>query len=132
MVAGDCVMYGFCDNRTGISPECNVNIPPQPMIGYDVRTLCPEFDPSLGVCCDQTQFQGLVTRLAPAATVFGKCPACLHNFRMYWCEYTCAPDQASFVKVLETDTGLAGPVANHTLYNVTNAWGQKLWILVRM
>jgi Niemann-Pick C1 protein len=37
-----------------------------------------------------------------AEGLFSRCPACFFNFRQFWCTFTCSPEQARFVTVLQS------------------------------
>ena len=39
------------------------------------------------------------------ATIFlVGCPACAHNFKHFFCELTCSPDQSTFANVTDVQT----------------------------
>ena len=76
-----------------------------------------EFCPHLAdgpICCTESQFNNLVGRLQPVNTFFARCPACIHNFQMFWCEYTCSPNQSLFVDVADTIPYDGGRYINRT------------------
>lgn len=113
---GQCV-FGF--STCGTWPDsqgkdlpipCKYDGPPQ-IIQDD--TLLKRFDelcPSLnvlenkhkGLCCGQDQIESFLSSMKRAKDVIGSCPSCLINFSQLFCDLTCNPNQASFVKVLKT------------------------------
>lgn len=83
----------------------------KPQVVHDLKLL-KEFDelcPSLnvlekqqdGLCCSAEQLKQYLDSIKRAKDVLGSCPSCLINFSQLFCDLTCSPKQASFVKVKE-------------------------------
>ncbi len=67
---------------------------------FDLSESCPKLVNS-SVCCSVEQYVTLKSQIQQAAPLFGQCPACLNNFKEFWCEFTCSPNQAQFVTVTD-------------------------------
>ena len=63
------------------------------------------------VCCTQDQVATLSDRLKQAAPLIASCPACHNNFRSFYCDFTCSPDQSTFLTVSSTQNTTEGKVA---------------------
>lgn len=50
-------------------------------------------------------------RLAQAAPLIASCPACINNFRAFYCDFTCSPDQSTFLTVTSTQKTITGKQA---------------------
>ena len=51
------------------------------------------------LCCSTRQLRDLRTSFAKVSPFLAAiCPTCWYNFRKNFCDLTCSPDQASFVK----------------------------------
>jgi hypothetical protein len=64
---------------------------------------CPQYKDA--GCCTVQQDLLLYMNLRQIQAQFGVvqgggCPGCFYNLRNFWCEYTCSPRQADFVRVL--------------------------------
>lgn len=56
------------------------------------------------VCCTQDQVGTLKENFVQVEALLASCPACLNNFRSFFCSMTCSPDQGSFLNVTTTQT----------------------------
>ena len=66
-----------------------------------LRKNCPDYDPNTPLCCNDDQAEILNANFIQIDTVFGlDCPICAVNIKRMWCEYTCNPNKANFVKGL--------------------------------
>ena len=54
------------------------------------------------LCCTRRQLDALFKGMSLPNSILQRCPACLDNFWKNWCEYTCSPNQADFVKVSQS------------------------------
>lgn len=63
------------------------------------------------VCCTYDQVTALGDRLAQAAPLISSCPACVNNFRAFYCDFTCSPDQSTFLTVTSTQKTTTGEQA---------------------
>lgn len=96
---------------------------------YDI---CPELvaegdDPLL--CCDADQVQAMHDSFQiPMSLGLARCPSCLHNWRIQFCQSTCSPRQAEFITVTnttKTDDGRDKIVAVD--YHVNSAYPDGLY-----
>ncbi|KAL1406562.1 niemann-Pick type C-related protein 1 [Vanrija albida] len=68
-----------------------------------LRTTCgPAWTLPSHVCCTTDQVRTLSTQLQQAAPLIASCPACVNNFRAFYCDFTCSPDQSTFMAVTST------------------------------
>jgi len=129
---GYCATYGVCDP---VSPaasgpvNCVNNIQAVPL-NFSAPLCSKYFD---HVCCSEAQYTTMATNVAQADPFFSRCPACQDNFRKWWCEYTCSPDQSVFVEVkrvenktiVESGQNVTVTVVTNTLVTLGYdfAWG---------
>lgn len=103
----DCSFTQTCtDPPPGCIPEpLPAPIPPFPLGPLPpMFVACPEYQ-NLG-CCNAQQSETLFISLSLLKSAFGQipqggCPACFENARKFWCEFTCSPNQSSFVRNME-------------------------------
>ena len=67
------------------------------------------------ICCNSDQLEVLRDNLNEAEPLITSCPACRNNFRSFFCQFTCSPDQASFVNVTSTQVTSTGQTAVQSL-----------------
>lgn len=113
-----CVMYEACANLSplyaGQSPfeskwqNCRYDGEPLPVQGGHAmdlfKKLCPDLyngDDRQALCCSANQIRILTKSISEAEALIGSCPACYFNFRNFWCQITCHPDQHRFVQATE-------------------------------
>ncbi|VDM95986.1 unnamed protein product [Thelazia callipaeda] len=53
-------------------------------------------------CCNGQQIELLDAQLTLPRQFLGRCPSCLTNFIQLWCDFTCSPNQANFLRVIES------------------------------
>lgn len=70
------------------TPNNDLSFPAPDNIG-----VCPEFK-GKEVCCTTEQLDALSTNIAQSSSILARCPACLENFKRFWCYFTCTPDQS--------------------------------------
>ena len=64
------------------------------------------FQDTVSLCCSTRQLRDLETSFAiPKQFLEATCPTCWYNFRKNFCDMTCSPHQASFVKADRIVTG---------------------------
>lgn len=68
----------------------------------------PAYEVPSHVCCTIDQVKALNDQLSQAAPLIASCPACINNFRSFYCDFTCSPDQAQFLKVTRTQKTTEG------------------------
>ncbi|KAJ3201939.1 hypothetical protein HDU67_000953 [Dinochytrium kinnereticum] len=107
---GYCAMYGVCGSETGskFSPKlnCPANVKAQHTNDTSFQELIsktcgPRFK-DIPLCCDSEQLTTLSNNLASAVNLVGSCPACWENFKGFFCDLACSPDQSTFLNVTET------------------------------
>lgn len=101
--------------RTGANTNSDSFIP-APYTGPAMFNVCPQYD---NVCCSNVQMQTLFVSFLGIAAAFGSpsnngCPACLANVILFWCKYTCDPEQGLFLTVGNTSQRV-DPVSQKTL-----------------
>ncbi|PRT53829.1 Niemann-Pick type C-related protein 1 [Wickerhamiella sorbophila] len=108
--AQGCNMFGDCGTVTpfGAQLPCVLETEPQMLsdkASAQLQRICGE-EYAGPVCCDEAQVATLESSLARAASIIGSCPACERNFFDVFCRFSCAPNQAKFVEILETQLSL--------------------------
>lgn len=71
----------------------------------EFKKLCPSMyngDDRQRVCCSANQIRILKKSIQEAEKIIGTCPSCYFNFRNFWCQITCNPEQDKFVIPVET------------------------------
>lgn len=109
--AGHCAMYGQCGKNIYQSPlNCEYNGPAKQLSVNGQKLLskhCPQLlhDEGKGVftCCDEAQLKTFDTSIQLAANFLARCPSCMRNLVRHLCDFTCSPDQATFVNVTHTE-----------------------------
>lgn len=111
--AQNCAMYGGCGSVSlyDIDLPCPVqdkNVFATPSIDEELRDLLvetcgDEWKDIESVCCSKDQLLSLQKNLHKANPLIESCPACAKNFDNLFCHFTCSPDQASFVNIIETE-----------------------------
>ena len=99
---GYCVTYKSSPTYPKVTQPFNK---PAPVTDDKTYKLLKEVCPYLAhkkqsethACCDLTQLQNLQKNLKTAATLFSRCPASTQNFNNIWCEFTCSPNQSTFL-----------------------------------
>ncbi|ORX37840.1 vacuolar membrane protein [Kockovaella imperatae] len=77
-----------------------------------MRSVCgPSYSVRTHACCTRDQVETLGDRLKQAAPLIASCPACHNNFRSFYCDFTCSPDQSTFLSVSTTQKTTDGKQA---------------------
>eukprot|EP00095_Tigriopus_kingsejongensis_P012689 maker-scaffold22_size673200-snap-gene-4.23 protein:Tk12689 transcript:maker-scaffold22_size673200-snap-gene-4.23-mRNA-1 annotation:"niemann-pick c1 protein isoform x3" len=106
-LGGQCLWYDECgiDPGTGKNLNCQYDGLPKPLPA-DIRVVldehCPYYENTELFCCSPTQVQNMVNGFGVIASLLGRCPSCLHNFKKAFCDMSCSPDQSDFMKVTKT------------------------------
>ena len=87
-----------------------------------ISNVCgPTFEVPSHVCCTQDQVETLATQLKQAAPLIAACPACHNNFLSFYCDFTCSPDQSTFLTVSSTqETTDGGKAVKSVEYSVSD------------
>jgi len=81
-----------------------------------MQSVCgPSYAVPDSVCCTQEQVETLSNRLQQAAPLIASCPACVNNFRSFYCDFTCSPDQSTFITVSSSQKTTSGKTAVKTV-----------------
>ncbi|OLL22746.1 Niemann-Pick type C-related protein 1 [Neolecta irregularis DAH-3] len=105
--AGYCAFRGQCGKTSAFGAQlpCPDNGPASkidPESQKKLISLCgPEWADIL-VCCDSDQLKLLSSNLKQVESLISSCPACKYNFSHFFCQFTCSPNQSTFVDVTET------------------------------
>ncbi|WWC73799.1 uncharacterized protein I206_107771 [Kwoniella pini CBS 10737] len=128
---GICAMRGSC-GRTSIfgadlpCPDDGNSTPPEEDLRDLMATVCgPSYTVPNSVCCTYDQVATLSDRLQQAAPLIASCPACINNFRSFYCDFTCSPDQSTFLSITSTQKTTEGKDAVKEIdYEVSNEFKQ--------
>lgn len=55
------------------------------------------------VCCSSHQVDELESNLKRVDAIISSCPACHKNFYDFFCEFSCSPDESTFVEIVKTE-----------------------------
>ncbi|EIW71618.1 niemann-Pick C1 protein [Tremella mesenterica] len=131
---GICSMRGSC-GKTSIfgaelpCPDDDDATPPSSELLQLMRSVCgPAFAAPEAVCCTQDQLSTLGDKLQQAAPLIASCPACINNFRSFYCDFTCSPNQSTFISVLSTQETTDGRQAVKEVdYEVSDQFKQGFY-----
>lgn len=108
-LAGRCAMRGQCGKESFFGAElpCPYDGPskaPDAALRKLASEVCgPAFAADdAELCCDADQLESLRDNLKKADPLISSCPACQRNFLDFFCTFTCAPNQADFIRVEDT------------------------------
>lgn len=107
-----CIWYDTCGWNPNNKPDdtihflnCNYTGPPKPADQESVslvKEVCPHLyteGQELNLCCSARQLRDIKESFKlPKALLESTCPTCYYNFRLNFCDMTCSPYQASFVR----------------------------------
>uniref|UniRef100_A0A182W717 SSD domain-containing protein n=1 Tax=Anopheles minimus TaxID=112268 RepID=A0A182W717_9DIPT len=109
---GQCVWYGICNvdslNRAQYCPY-NGTAKPIDTKAKDLlqmwckHLLVEDATGNVNTCCDAAQVEVLNKNVALAANFLARCPSCMANLVRHMCDFTCSPQQSSFMKVVSTE-----------------------------
>uniref|UniRef100_A0A8R1XTT3 SSD domain-containing protein n=1 Tax=Onchocerca volvulus TaxID=6282 RepID=A0A8R1XTT3_ONCVO len=120
-VTRKCSMRGVCGHRGAMHQTCPYNGPPLRISVEKHRqtlaSLCPHLfqGGNEEFCCDEKQVELLDAQMTLPRQFLSRCPSCLTNFVQLWCDFTCSPNQADFVRII-TSTDDLYLVENKTQY----------------
>ncbi|KAJ3032524.1 hypothetical protein HDV00_007430 [Rhizophlyctis rosea] len=108
---GFCAMYEQCGPKTNSFFAPNLNCPDNvPALKLEdptatallIKTCGPEWAEKPALCCSASQVQTLAASLQVGYNMVSSCPACWQNFRNFFCQLACSPDQSTFINVTST------------------------------
>lgn len=105
---GYCSIYDTCGKKSLFGSElpCPFNeeaIPATDEQLSELSALCgEEWKEESKLCCTSDQISELKEKLKKADSLISSCPACQKNFRNMFCQFTCSPNQSTFVNVTKT------------------------------
>lgn len=99
---GYCVTYGEAMKKRGITASYNKPAPKPDLETFNLlKEVCPYLarngPDNTKVCCDKDQLLDLQTKLKAPSAMFSRCPSSIKNFNHMWCQYTCSPNQSTFL-----------------------------------
>ncbi|WVQ79319.1 hypothetical protein IAT38_001416 [Cryptococcus sp. DSM 104549] len=111
---GVCAMRGSCGRMSMFGaelpcPDDGDATAIDPELSELMASVCgPSYSIPSSVCCTYDQVATLSDRLQQAAPLIASCPACINNFRSFYCDFTCSPDQSTFLAVTSTQKTTEG------------------------
>ncbi|XP_043277996.1 NPC intracellular cholesterol transporter 1 homolog 1b-like [Venturia canescens] len=101
----NCVWYGECGNARGFKQPCPANHTALQLDHEEAEKILLKRCPHLfngseppKTCCDPNQIMTMDKSLQMAEAIFGRCESCAKNLFRSICDFTCASDQARFMK----------------------------------
>ncbi|KIY65425.1 multidrug efflux transporter AcrB transmembrane domain-containing protein [Cylindrobasidium torrendii FP15055 ss-10] len=113
-MAGHCSMRDTCGKKGlfGRDLPCPYDGKPVQPDDRDLLTsVCGAEFAQGPTCCTSAQLETLRDNFAQVTGLVSSCPACLNNFKSFFCTFTCSPNQADFLNVTSTQTTDAGRTA---------------------
>lgn len=99
-----CIWYGFVDGTHKPKYNTTKAVPPQDGQTLLMWQFCKELvtgdDPR--VCCTIEQVLIINAELMAYQGLFNRCPSCFENWRQFYCNYNCGPNQSEFIIVKNT------------------------------
>lgn len=93
-----------------------------------LRERCPHLTPdhskTVKTCCDTAQLQTLDKGLTFAGNLLRRCPSCMNNLAKHICEFTCSPQQSSFMNVKSTAKN-----DSNSMYMIFHVQSSKILVL---
>ncbi|WWC92719.1 uncharacterized protein L201_007678 [Kwoniella dendrophila CBS 6074] len=131
---GICAMRGSC-GRTSMfgadlpCPDDGNATEPEEKLRELMTSVCgPSYTLPDSVCCTYDQVATLSDRLQQAAPLIASCPACINNFRSFYCDFTCSPDQSTFLSITSTQRTTEGKDAVKEIdYEVSTKFKQGFY-----
>ncbi|THV05508.1 multidrug efflux transporter AcrB transmembrane domain-containing protein [Dendrothele bispora CBS 962.96] len=115
-----CAMRDTCGKKTifGQDLPCPYDGPPVEPDDESRQLLieaCGEEFASGPTCCTSDQVNALNQNFKTVDSLISSCPACRNNFRSFFCQFTCSPDQGSFLNITSTQTSTTDEIAVKSL-----------------
>lgn len=94
-----------------------------------MKSVCgPSYTIPSHVCCTEDQLETLRDKMQQAAPLIASCPACINNFRSFYCDFTCSPDQSTFLDIVSTQNTTSGkPAIKEVNYLVSDEFRQGFY-----
>ncbi|KAK4687526.1 hypothetical protein P7C73_g2603, partial [Tremellales sp. Uapishka_1] len=114
---GICAMRGSCGRASlfGADLPCpddgDATVPDDELLSLLTSVCGPSYTLPSSVCCTYDQLSTLGDKMQQAAPLIASCPACINNFRSFYCDFTCSPDQSLFLSVESTQKTTSGEEA---------------------
>ncbi|OCF34304.1 niemann-Pick C1 protein [Kwoniella heveanensis BCC8398] len=131
---GVCAMRGSCGRTSMFGAELpcpddgDAIKPDQKLLDLMTSVCGPSYTLPDAVCCEYDQVSTLSDRLQQAAPLISSCPACVNNFRSFYCDFTCSPDQSTFLAVTSTQKTTDGKDAvKEVNYEVSSEFKQGFY-----
>jgi hypothetical protein len=91
-----------------------------------LQYLCPNINSTAPVCCNSTQLIDLTGAFVLIDIGFATCPACVKSLHRMWCDFTCSPKQAEFVKILSMQKDHPNWI-EQVSFSTTTKFQEQLW-----
>ncbi|KAF9534386.1 patched family-domain-containing protein [Crepidotus variabilis] len=106
-VENKCAMRGSCGRKGmfGKDLPCPYDGPAEQPDDEAAKLLQEVCGPELSagpVCCTSEQVQTLRDNFDQVEPLLSACPACRNNFRSFFCDFTCSPEQGRFLNITAT------------------------------
>uniref|UniRef100_A0AAG5DBY3 SSD domain-containing protein n=1 Tax=Anopheles atroparvus TaxID=41427 RepID=A0AAG5DBY3_ANOAO len=110
--SGQCIWYGICNvDNLNRAKYCAYNGTAKVVDGkakdllkvWCKHLLVEDEAGNVNTCCDAAQVEVLNRNVALAANFLARCPSCMTNLVRHMCDFTCSPQQSSFMKVISTE-----------------------------
>lgn len=101
---------GSCGSKSLVPLPCAEPSPAQPVsdsLRASLESICGITDYTHS-CCNEESLSRLSDSLQQASAFIALCPACSDSFRRYYCEFTCSPDQSTFINITSTQNLTSG------------------------
>lgn len=108
---GYCAMYDNCGKKLvfGQQLPCATTVkavkPDQDSVEL-LKEICGDDFPMENVCCSLSQLQSMQSSLRRIDPIISSCPACRKNFYDFVCDFSCLPNQSTFINVTKTAIAL--------------------------
>ena len=107
---GHCIWYGEChQDVAGHTKNCPYEGPAkeldsegQELFKKHCSYMLPSDNSVPKTCCDTHQLKLFDENIKQAAALLQRCPSCMLNFVKQICEFTCSPEQSTFINVSKT------------------------------
>ncbi|KAI8093242.1 patched family-domain-containing protein [Halteromyces radiatus] len=120
-------MRGQCDSSMFSRLPCVDNgpatLPETDNFRQQLVETCGTDYEQVPVCCDEQQFNDLVTQVKRAEPMISSCPACWKNFMQFWCSFTCSPNQSTFVNITNSYNKNGHAIVDQADYWVGEQYG---------
>eukprot|EP00759_Apiculatamorpha_spiralis_P031298 PhF_6_TR32984/c0_g1_i1/m.48584 len=94
---------------------------------WNITVVCDQYKQGDEVCCSHNQWIGMYQKLEVMDYEMINCAACNVIFKRLWCDFTCSPNQADFVKILSYVPGQSDNRIESVNMYITSNFADRLW-----